>query len=73
MTSTTERPRWWFALRGGAAFLVGGALGLIAYEGIRRHSIASAPWSGLLLGTVVAAAFGALFPRRERRRRGKGS
>ncbi|MEU6271974.1 hypothetical protein ABZ871_06065 [Streptomyces populi] len=69
MTSTTEHPRRWFALRGGVFFLLGGGLGLISYAGIRHHSLGSAPWSGLLLGTVVAAVFGAVFPRRRRRGR----
>ncbi|MFB7241693.1 hypothetical protein ACFCYX_04365 [Streptomyces populi] len=68
MTSTTEHPRWRLALRGGAFFLLGGGLGLISYAEVRHHSLGSAPWNGLLFGTVVAAAFSAVFPRR----RGRG-
>ena len=68
VTSGTERPRWWFALRSGAFFLVGGGLGVFTYGLISHDTTGALPWGGLLLGTAVAATLSALFPRRQDRR-----
>ncbi|MET9406157.1 hypothetical protein ABZX90_10340 [Streptomyces sp. NPDC002935] len=69
MMSERERPRWWFGLRGGAFFLLGGGLGVIAYGLFRHRALGALPWGGLLFGTAVAATLGALFPRRREGRR----
>ncbi|MFE7327492.1 hypothetical protein ACFU8W_21325, partial [Streptomyces sp. NPDC057565] len=41
VTSGIERPRWWFALRSGAFFLVGGGLAVFTY-GMFSHRTAGA-------------------------------
>jgi len=69
VTSGTERTRWWFALRNGGFFLVGGGLGVFTY-GLVSHGTAGVfPWGGLLFGTAVVATRSALLPRRRERRR----
>lgn len=66
MTSDMDRPRWWFALRGFAFFLVGGGLGAFV-DATLTHRPGGAPWGGVLIGALVCGTLSALFPRRSLR------
>jgi len=65
VTPKVDRPRWWFALRGFAFFLVGGGLGTLAYATV-SHRPGVVPWVGLLLGALVCATLSAVFRGRRR-------
>ncbi|MGW7253379.1 hypothetical protein [Streptomyces sp. NPDC054834] len=66
MTSDMDRPRWRFALRGFAFFLVGGGLGAFTYATL-AHRPGGVAWGGMLLGASACATLSALRPRRRRR------
>jgi len=59
VTSATDRPRWWYGLRGFAFFLAGGGLGFFAYAVISRRP-GGAPWGWLLAGAVVCGVVSAM-------------
>ncbi|KUN63300.1 hypothetical protein AQJ46_31415 [Streptomyces canus] len=59
------RPRWWYALRGFAVFVVAGGLGSLRYVAT-THRPGGMPWGGLLFGAIVCATISALFPGRRR-------
>ncbi|MEU6575553.1 hypothetical protein [Streptomyces sp. NPDC046805] len=61
----TDRPRWWFGLRGFARFLGAGGLALFAYDEL-THRPGGPPWRWLVFGAVVCGVLSALFPRRRR-------
>jgi hypothetical protein len=68
VTTGPDRPRWWYAFRGGSRFLAGGTLGLIIYGLVSHTAFRPLPWFGLLFGSAVAAIGSALTGRRRRDR-----